>query len=100
MTKLSNKRLIDLIKKPIITDKTTKILENNQYCFAVNRYANKSEIKQAVEYVFNVKVKKINTLNLPIKTKTIGKFIGKKTRYKKAIVTLVEQDSINLFPEN
>lgn len=100
MTKLSNKRLIDLIKKPIITDKTTKILENNQYCFAVNRYANKSEIKQAVEYVFNVKVKKINTLNLPIKTKTIGKFIGKKTRYKKAIVTLVEQYSINLFPEN
>jgi large subunit ribosomal protein L23 len=100
MTKLSNKLLIDLIKKPIITDKTTKILENNQYCFAVNRYANKSEIKQAIEYVFNVKVKKINTLNLPIKTKTVGKFIGKKTRYKKAIVTLVEQDSINLFPEN
>ena len=100
MTKLSNKLLIDLIKKPIITDKTTKILENNQYCFAVNRYANKSEIKQAIEYVFNVKVKKINTLNLPIKTKTVGKFIGKKKKKKKAIVTLVEQDSINLFPEN
>jgi large subunit ribosomal protein L23 len=100
MTKLSNRQLIDLIKKPIITDKTTKMLENNQYCFAVDRHADKYEIKQAVEYIFNVKVKKINTLNLPIKTKTIGKFVGKKTRYKKAIVTLIEQDSINLFPEN
>jgi large subunit ribosomal protein L23 len=100
MTKLSNERLIDLIKKPIITDKTTKILENNQYCFTVNRYSNKSEIKQAIEYIFNVKVKKINTLNLPVKIKTVGKFIGKKSRTKKAIVTLIEQDSINLFPEN
>nr|QHO64135.1 ribosomal protein L23 [Lympha mucosa] len=100
MTKICNKHLIDLINKPIITDKTTKILENNQYCFSISRNANKSEIKQAIEYIFNVKVNKVNTLNLPIRKKIVGKFVGQKARYKKAIVTLSEKDSINLFPDN
>jgi large subunit ribosomal protein L23 len=100
MTKSYSRHPIDLIHKPIITDKTTKILENNQYCFAVNRHANKSEIKHAIEYIFNVKVNKVNTLNLPIQKKTVGKFVGKKARYKKAIVTLSSKDSIKLFPDN
>lgn len=94
------KHIIDIIKYPIITDKTTKLIEENQYCFAVNYKASKQEIKQAVEYIFNVKVIKVNTLTIKNKTKKTGKFLGYKTKYKKAIVKLSEQDNINLFPEN
>jgi large subunit ribosomal protein L23 len=99
MIKLNHRKLIDLIRKPLITDKTTKLLEENQYCFAVDRHANKIHIKQALEYIFDVKIIKINTLNTPIKKRTVGKFIGKRAQYKKAIITLAPNDNINLFPE-
>lgn len=94
------KNLFDTIKYPVITDKTTKLLENNQYCFAVRPNTNKNDIKIAIEYIFNVKVKKINTLHFPIKKRRVGKFIGKKPHYKKAIVTLHKNNQIILFPEN
>lgn len=94
------RELIDIIKYPIITDKTTKLIEENQYCFAVNNKASKPKIKQAIEYVFNVNVKKINTLNIKNKKRRVGKFIGKKAGYKKAIVKLHDTYSIDLFPEN
>lgn len=101
MTKKENQiKLLNLIKYPVITDKTTKNIENNIYCFAVDRYANKLNLKQAIEYIFNVKVKKINTLNSPPKIKKIGKFTGKKSRYKKVIIKLHHQYTINLFEEN
>ena len=58
-----------IIKYPIITDKGTRLLENNQYSFIVDRYANKTKIKTAIEYLFNVKVLKINTCRLPRKKK-------------------------------
>jgi len=86
-----------IIKYPIITDKATRILENNQYTFIVNRYSNKIKIKTAIECLFNVKVIKINTCRLPRKKKRVGKYIGLKPQYKKAIVTLSEGDIINLF---
>nr|YP_009395628.1 ribosomal protein L23 [Vertebrata isogona]ARW64614.1 ribosomal protein L23 [Vertebrata isogona] len=88
---------LDIIKSPIITDKTTKSIENNTYYFSVTKKSNKNEIKQAIENLFNVKVKKVNTLNVPPKTKTVGRFKGKITRYKKAIVQLHEEYKINLF---
>jgi len=95
-----DRSIINNIKYPIITDKATGLLENNQYSFIVNPKSNKSTIKSAIEYLFNVKVIKVNTCHLPKKKKRIGKYIGWKSNYKKAIVTLLEGDTINLFAEN
>ena len=89
-----------IIKYPIITDKATRLLENNQYSFIVDRYSDKITIKAAIEYLFNVKVTKVNTCHLPKKKKRVGKYLGWKSHYKKAIVTLSEGDTINLFAEN
>ena len=90
----------DIIKYPIITDKATRLLENNQYSFIVNSTSSKPTIKVAIEYLFNVKVIKINTCHLPKKKKRVGKYIGWKSHYKKAIVTLAEGNTISLFAEN
>jgi large subunit ribosomal protein L23 len=92
--------LIDLIKYPLITDKATRLLELNQYTFLASRSATKTDIKNAIEYLFNVKVTNVNTSLLPIRKKRLGKFIGSKTRYKKAVVTLDKNNTINLFSEN
>ena len=89
-----------IIKYPLITDKATRLLENNQYSFIVDRYSDKITIKAAIEYLFNVKVIKVNTCYLPRKKKRVGKYIGWKPQYKKAIVRLAEGDVINLFTEN
>jgi large subunit ribosomal protein L23 len=91
---------VQIIKYPIITDKATRLLENNQYSFIVDRYSNKLNIKVAIEYLFKVKVIKVNTCILPRKKKRVGKYIGWKPQYKKAVVTLSEGDVINLFTEN
>lgn len=96
----SKRKLVDLIKYPIITDKATRLLESNQYSFATVNKTTKKEIKLAVEYLFNVKVLSVNTYNAPRKTKKMGRFIGRKPQYKRAIVTLVQGDSINLFSES
>ena len=91
---------VHIIKYPLITDKATRLLENNQYSFIVDRYSDKLTIKATIEYLFNVKVIKINTCRLPRKKKRVGKYIGWKPQYKKAIVSLAEGDVINLFTEN
>lgn len=92
--------LIDLIKYPIITDKATKLLEINQYTFAVDSKSNKTQIKTAIEYLFKVKVTSVNTIKPPSKQRRIGKFIGTRASYKKAVLTLATGNSINLFSEN
>ena len=89
-----------VIKYPIITDKTTRLLKTNQYSFIVDRYSNKITIKTAIEYLFNVKVMKVNTCHLPRKKKRVGKYTGWKPKCKKAVVTLSEGDVINLFTDN
>jgi len=89
-----------IIKYPIITDKATRLLENNQYSFIVDRHSDKMTIKAAIEYLFNVKVLKVNTCRLPRKKKRVGKYIGWKPQYKKAIVSLAKGDVINLFTDN
>lgn len=99
MDSIDSRNLLDLVKYPIITDKTTKLLEENQYCFAVDPRATKPKIKAAIQYIFNVQVSGVNTYNPPKKTRSIGRFIGKRPHYKKAIVTLISEDSISLFPE-
>ena len=97
---MNNEILIDFIQHPIITDKTTKLLEENQYSFAVNRQATKVNIKSTIEYIFKVKVKTINTYNTPIKKKRVGKFVGRKSKYKKAIITLHDGYIIPIFPNS
>ena len=89
-----------IIKYPIITDKATRLLENNQYSFVVDRYSDKSTIKSTIEELFKVKVIQINTCRLPRKQKRFGKYIGWKPQYKKAIVRLSKGDAINLFTES
>jgi large subunit ribosomal protein L23 len=100
MTKLIEKRdLADLIRRPIITEKATIALENNQYTFEVAPKATKPDIRNAIEYLFNVKVTEISTHNPPRKSRRVGKFAGHRPHYKRAVVTLAEGDTITLFPE-
>jgi len=96
---ISLHNLIGIIKYPLITDKATRLLESNKYTFMIDPQANKFTIKKVIEYIFNVKVIKVNTLNVAKKKKTVGRFSGYKSKYKKAIITLKEGDKINLFPD-
>ena len=98
-SKCQTRDLPDLIIKPIVTEKATIQMEQNKYVFDVRKTAEKPDIKKAIESLFDVKVVKVNTINLPRKKKRVGKFIGYKTQYKRAIVTLKEGDTITLFPE-
>jgi len=86
----------DIIFAPIITEKSASMTdEKNTYVFKVDVRANKTQIKQAVESAFNVKVVSVNTLNVHPKTKRVGRYTGKTNRYKKAIVKLAEGSAIN-----
>ncbi len=81
----------DIIVKPIITEKSTTLLENNVYTFEVNPKATKIDVKRAIETIFaksNVKIEKINIIKVKQKAKRLGRFEGYKKGYKKAIVTL------------
>ena len=87
----------DIIKGPIITEKSTDLAQNlNQITLSVDVKANKVEIKQAVEKIFNVKVESVNTINVRPKKKRVGRYPGKTNKVKKAIVTLKEGSSIEL----
>ena len=100
MTNSSNSTNANIIKYPLITDKATRLLENNQYSFIVDRNSDKITIKNTIEFLFDVKVIKVNSCRLPRKKKRVGKYIGWKPQYKKAIVSLAEGDVIDLFTEN
>ena len=100
MTKYFEDRLAEVIRKPLITEKATNALDLNQYTFEVDHRAAKPEIKAAVESMFNVKVIGINTMNPPRRSRRVGKFAGKRSQVKKAIVRLAEGDKIQLFPES
>ncbi|MCX7832108.1 MAG: 50S ribosomal protein L23 [Actinobacteria bacterium] len=88
----------DIIIAPIITEKSYRLAnEENKYSFRVHPDANKIEIKNAVEKLFNVKVLSVNTINVKPKKKRLGKFEGRTNRWKKAVVTLKEGDRIEFF---
>lgn len=89
-------KLYDLIKKPLITEKSTSLSQNNQIVFEVDQTANKYDIKQAIEVIFKVKVEAVNTMNVKGKTKKFRGFIGQRKSYKKAIVTLKEGHTIDI----
>ena len=91
--------LLSIVKYPILTEKTIRLIEQNQYSFAVDRIADKTAIKSSVEQLFDVKVISVNTSLLPLRKRRVGRYIGKKARYKRAIVKLASEDSITLFEE-
>ena len=82
----------DIIIKPVVTERSMDDMSQNKYTFVVDKKSNKTEIKSAVEKVFNVKVAKVNTMNMLGKIKRQGVHVGKRADWKKAIVTLA-QDS-------
>lgn len=99
MTKFDPRNMADLIFRPIITEKATRLLEDNQYTFEVDPRATKPQIKAAIESLFEVKVLDISTMKPPRKKKRVGRFAGTRAQVKRAIVKLKEGDSIPLFPE-
>jgi large subunit ribosomal protein L23 len=87
----------DIIKSPIVTEKSSNLAQNkNTITFSVDLKANKVQIKQAIESIFNVKVESINTINVRPKRKKVGKYVGQTSKVKKAIVKLKEGSSIEL----
>ncbi|MBQ8348161.1 MAG: 50S ribosomal protein L23 [Ruminococcus sp.] len=89
----------DIILKPVITEKSMDELQAGKYTFKVATDANKTEIKKAVEVLFGVKVAKVNTLNCNGKEKRVGRFVGKTSDWKKAVVTLTEDSKAIEFFE-
>ena len=88
----------DIIKRPVITEKTNiQKEENNQISFEVDRHANRVEIARAIESIFNVKVAKTRTVNVKGKIKRRGRILGKRKDWKKAIVTLMPGEHIDFF---
>ena len=91
------KSMYDIIIKPIITEKSSQLVENLQYTFEVAKDANKVEIKNAIEKIFNVNVVAIRTINVHRKAKRMQRYQGFKPAYKKAIVKLAPGQSIDAF---
>ncbi|MBR2179399.1 MAG: 50S ribosomal protein L23 [Selenomonadaceae bacterium] len=87
----------DILIKPLITEKSTELMAEGKYVFKVAKAANKIEIARAVKEIFNVKVEKVNTVNVKGKTKRIGRTSGKRADYKKAIVKLAAGETIEFF---
>ena len=92
---ISLERAYDIIKKPITTEKSTNLQQFNQYSFIVSKNSNSSEIKEAIEKIFKVKVNKVNTSILRGKSKTFKGQFGFRKDTKRAIVTLNEGNTID-----
>jgi large subunit ribosomal protein L23 len=87
----------DVIIRPVVSEKSYAGIEQNTYTFLVDKRANKTEIKEAVQTIWNVRVTSVNTLNRPGKTKRRGWTKGTTASQKRAIVTLADGDSIEIF---
>ncbi|HBM75565.1 MAG TPA: 50S ribosomal protein L23 [Clostridiaceae bacterium] len=88
----------DILKRPVITEKSMAAMGNRKYTFMVDIHANKYEIKEAVEKIFGVKVQSICTMKMQGKEKRVGVHIGRRPESKKAIVTLTpDSKTIELF---
>lgn len=103
MAKFDPRNLADLVRRPIVTEKATILMEQNKYTFEVTPKATKPQIKAAIENLFDVKVVKVNTMLPPRKKRRVGRFIGYKPQYKRAIITLAAGDEEKirqvLFPD-
>jgi large subunit ribosomal protein L23 len=95
---MSGKDIYGILRRPIITEKTTLQKEDdNQVVFMVRRDANKIEIREAVEQLFDVEVTAVNTVNYRGKVKRVGRHFGKRPNWKKAIVTLAPGQEVEFF---
>jgi len=86
----------EVLKRPVITERSSEVMAENKYTFEVDTRANKTEVKDAVEEIFGVKVEKVNIMNYKGKFKRVGKFGGYTNKRRKAIVKLAEGE-IELF---
>ena len=86
----------DIIRKPVITEKSMADMQDKKYTFIVDVHANKVQIKKAIEEVFNVTVEDVKTINCLGKTKRVGVHIGKRADFKKAVITLAEGSKLDL----
>ncbi len=91
-----NTKYLEILKAPVITEKSAQGAEKGQYSFKVDPKANKTEIKQAIEQIFKVKVVEISTINVKPRKKKVGRYAGLTNRTKKAIVKLAEGQTIDL----
>lgn len=89
----------DIIIRPIVTEASMDNMADKKYTFVVDKKSNKTEIKNAVEKIFGVKVASVNTMNMLGKKKRMGASVGKKNDWKKAIVTLTEESKTIEFFE-
>lgn len=89
-------KYLDVIKAPVVTEKSSNMGQNNEYAFYVDPKSNKTEIKLAVEKIFGVKVEDIRTINVHPKKKRVGRYTGLTNRKKKAIVKLAQGQTIEL----
>ena len=87
----------DILRRPIVTEKSTDMHERGRYTFEVHPRATKIQIRQAVERAFDVEVVKVNTMNVPGKTKRYGPRPARRRSWKKAVVTLTPGASITIF---
>ena len=88
----------DVIRAPVVSEKSYDLIEDlNTYTFEVDRRANKTEIRQAVQHIFDVDVVKVNTMNLKGKQKRTGWIVGRRSDTKRALVTLAPDDTIDIF---
>jgi large subunit ribosomal protein L23 len=88
----------DIIKRPVITERSSEVMEEKKYTFLVDTRANKTQVKHAIEEIFGVDVEKVNIMNYKGKFKRVGKFGGYTNKRRKAIVTLTaESKEIELF---
>jgi len=88
----------EIVLRPLITEKGTQLkTASNQYLFQVDREANKIQIKKAVEEIWNVRVTDVRTIHMRGKKKRMGRFEGRRPDWKKAVVTLKEGETIELF---
>ena len=90
-------KTFDVIKRPVVTEKSTVAQQENMYTFEVDRRATKFDIRDAVQKIFNVSVERVRTVRMPAKYVRVGRNVGKTTPWKKAVVTLKEGDRIEFM---
>jgi len=88
-----------LIKNPLVTEKGVGLSQQGKYLFLVGPKANKSEIRKGVEAIYKVKVTGVNIVNVKPKSRRLGRTVGKKPGYKKAIVTLAPGQKLDVVPQ-
>lgn len=89
--------IYEVLRRPLVTEKSTRLSERNKYVFAVDKKASKDQVKAAVEKAFSVGVVSVNIIRVPAETKKVGRRAVTASSWKKAIVTLKEGDKIQFF---